>query len=648
MSLFHLVAGLTEGTADYVKQQRQRQRDLEDQDFAFRVRMLENEANRPDFDSTNYERLLGELLNMSGERKSRGASVKSGKAGFLGQQPDLGHGPISQFISGAATGDHTKPFVSPGQHLADMPAKGVGQPAVGAPMDLHGVMTGGAAGAPAAGDGTAPAPGGASPAAAPAGAPAAPAAMTPPPGVAPAVPAAQLPSSGAPAQVSNSGGITGAMNAAADEAQHPVAAPKALPAPPGAAGGSFQAPFEVGPAGGPGGLRFTSEQMAKKDANKAAMAGYGQQFGQITGKVGAYTAATGGKVPDEVLQHLAFGMPFATYKTQNAIVNGQNMLVRVNNRTGAVSDEQGQPVSGEIRLEGLASPYVVRSVVGPDGEVTTQWVPRYSPEQGVTTKKTAPAGTGRVQFAPPPINVGESQDTQGNTTRTYVPRERVGRGGSALPTPPGGGAPKAGTSAPDSGTGVSVERTKGGGMTVRRAPIAKFGEQQRAALSGIDSASRFAQDAIKFIEQSGLQNDNNPLETRWNNFLYSHGIDPGEAEKLIQTVGITEPKAIIGQMGGQRGQYWGELLARHTPQASNTYALMYKKLQNLVKIGEGIKQDINQSAMVVPTASGPRVPSLKTPPGGKPVKMKAPDGTVKSVQPDQVEHFKSLGAVIVQ
>src|SRR3954469_25752024 len=102
MSLFALVQGITKGTVDYVQQARERQRTLEDQDFDFRIRMLESEANRPDFDPDNYERLLGELVNLSAERNARGTKTKGGKAGIMGQQTPLSNGPIAQAIKGAA------------------------------------------------------------------------------------------------------------------------------------------------------------------------------------------------------------------------------------------------------------------------------------------------------------------------------------------------------------------------------------------------------------------------------------------------------------------------------------------------------------------------------------------------------------------
>jgi hypothetical protein len=100
--LFHLVRGITQGTADYVDQQRKIQRDREDKELDFVKGTLTSMASRPDFDSSEYASMLNYMHTLSQPRPQ-----KKGMAGLMGQHEAL---PISQLIGAATHGDPTQPF----------------------------------------------------------------------------------------------------------------------------------------------------------------------------------------------------------------------------------------------------------------------------------------------------------------------------------------------------------------------------------------------------------------------------------------------------------------------------------------------------------------------------------------------------------
>jgi len=101
--LFHLVRGITQGTADYVQKQRDIQRAREDKELEFVRGTLNSMASRPDFDSSAYASLINYMHQLSQPR-----AQKKGMAGLMGQHEEL---PISQMISTVTHGDPSKPFV---------------------------------------------------------------------------------------------------------------------------------------------------------------------------------------------------------------------------------------------------------------------------------------------------------------------------------------------------------------------------------------------------------------------------------------------------------------------------------------------------------------------------------------------------------
>jgi hypothetical protein len=102
MDLFYLLKGITKGTSDYVTQQREENRKREDAELESVRRTLENMQHRPDFDSREYESLLGYM----GQLSLGPGKLKKGVSGFLGQ-----HEHVSPLIASLTHGDPTQPFV---------------------------------------------------------------------------------------------------------------------------------------------------------------------------------------------------------------------------------------------------------------------------------------------------------------------------------------------------------------------------------------------------------------------------------------------------------------------------------------------------------------------------------------------------------
>lgn len=622
--LFHFVTGLTSSVADYVQQQRDIQRDREDKELAFTRQTLENMATRPDFDSSQYASMLNYMHSLSGARP-----LKKGMAGFMGQHEAL---PISQMIAGVTSGDPSKPFV--------------GDPTKTAVNDtlLQGAAGGaGATGAPdpsqsAPATGLAPEPNQSpAPRLAPPPLPQTPAPPQAKPALQPQPPAAvpQPPGTSNMLKATNEMAMDSQVQAAAPKPAAAVKPPATgpLPMPPGIDDASVTAARAKRPTG-TGSMFRTPDEMAINAGRS-----------QFTSQIGASAGRMAGMRQE--LREMLGREPSA----QELLMYQRGMVERGQLVEGYVTDESGnktvktvvwdpiqqiardpdtqQPVANFTRTGAGAALPRIQFVTQPDGSIKLVEAPRIG---GDATVSDVAGARGRVQFAPG-YNIQDYDQTTGQNVNRIVPRPVVGGSVPPQQSAPTGGAGSQGTpnalpAPPLSSRATGATATAGGqsqpGMTIRSNPRAKFSDQQKGALSGIESAERFARQALDFIKQNHLENDNLALDAKWNNFLYNIGVDPGETEKLIQNVGIAEPKAILGQMGGQRGQYWGELLARHTAQASNSYQLMAKKLQNMITIGEGIKKDINQSALQVPTTGGPQIPgqggasALPQPPGQPP------------------------------
>lgn len=669
--LFHLTRGFTKGTADYVEQQRKIARENEDKELEFVKSTLTNMSSRPDFDSSAYASLLDYMHTLSQPR-----AQKKGMKGFMGQHEAL---PISQMIATVTHGDPSRPFQGDptktpisdqalGMLSGKGPQPGPSDPTKSAPTSSQ---------APSPEGGSAPtslAPEPTTPSAA-AGVPNAPMPAPPAP-LPPAAASAQPPLNPVPPsqipQTPGTSGMAQAANAVAVDSTAMAQGAQLPSPPPQMPPGASDAEFAAAQNGRGQGMQswFKSDDETRIAGDRKTFSGAtAKSAGEIEGKRVELRRMLGREPTVAELKNYA-----STAVERSQAVTGfvtdpntgeQHIMTAIWNPMAKTftHPDTGAPIEGFTRTGTGAAQPNQRMVVQPDGSVKMVTTPKIG---GAPTTADVPGVTGRKQFAPV-STIKSSDPNTGRDVTTLVPRDVVGgsvpaAGGVGAGAPGAKGAKGGGklTPPPAAGNGVEITHGAGGTKSISSNPVAKFDAQQKNAIAGIDSAGRFAKDALKFIEDNNLINDNNPLDSRWNAILYKLGIDPGQTESLIQNVGIIEPKAIIGQMGGQRGQFWGQMLQQHTAQPSNTYALMYKKLKGMVRIGEGIKQDLNTAALMRPTTSGPRNPAtgegtgssagLPAPPntggggagaGGATVKLVSPKtGQTYNIPRELVEAFK--------
>jgi hypothetical protein len=113
-----------------------------------------------------------------------------------------------------------------------------------------------------------------------------------------------------------------------------------------------------------------------------------------------------------------------------------------------------------------------------------------------------------------------------------------------------------------------------------------IGASGKSVIQGINVMQVVNQRLMKLIEDAGLQDDNSPLNVRWDNFLYGLGVDPGDLNGMpfaeyAQLGGTSEAYGLNGLIRGRPNQSLQEIYQRHLVGANNTPALVYKKLQEL-------------------------------------------------------------------
>lgn len=106
-----------------------------------------------------------------------------------------------------------------------------------------------------------------------------------------------------------------------------------------------------------------------------------------------------------------------------------------------------------------------------------------------------------------------------------------------------------------------------------------------------------------------------------------------EFTKLRTDVGLLTTKLMRMHVGARGGE------------------LMMQHFQNLIDSGkqspENMRAALDEIDQYAKETASEKSGASQAPQGGS-IKMRAPDGTVKSVSADQVEHYKSKGAQVVQ
>lgn len=317
---------------------------------------------------------------------------------------------------------------------------------------------------------------------------------------------------------------------------------------------------------------MAESQMAERGKQKAATAGVYDADLELAQKMQSQPEG----VQDDLRGMKNIAKPNATANrtaAHNATVDGKRQVVWVDPVNKVISDASGNPVNGDIILEGTGatagSAFQQHLVQKPDGTYEAIYVPKTPSAAG------DPSGVSSVD--------------------TGV----VGK----LPAPPQGSVqiiadPSSGNAAPYKVTGTTATPIKIAGTDGPQAmkPITpeKMSAAGKQALLGINTIGSMIEPLMDDLQSAGLTN--NPVGQSWNLFLAKHGISPGqEEEQLLQLLGIADAYGLRGLMGGRPNMKLMDIVRVHLPQPGDSTQLSWDKLHTLAGVMPKLRQAIIDS-----------------------------------------------------
>lgn len=294
--------------------------------------------------------------------------------------------------------------------------------------------------------------------------------------------------------------------------------------------------------------------------------------------------------------------------------------------------------------------------------------PNAPPPAGYVPSTTSTTGTqGHITTIGGETGILNTQSSRTSTRQRFVPglqpppSASTGPMPSSAPTPgvstspvhPGGSArPLPESNSPDQ-TGLPAPPTRSGRAPAGFKPLgpsaAQFKREQENPLT--PPAQKILMESSPVLDRvtrlkaalEPFKDDDTPATTLLPTLAYRLGYsgDQGAMLSDLNMAGLSGAAQLLKGVGS-RSYKLIEAAQVHTPESwTNSKKLMYDKLSMMER---NIK-DMQAAAKEF----GQKYPGLKGPPSSSgSVNMRAPNGQIKPVPPDQVEHFKSLGAVVVQ
>jgi len=313
----------------------------------------------------------------------------------------------------------------------------------------------------------------------------------------------------------------------------------------------------------------------------------------------------------------------------------------------------GVGIASPAQIAAGGTPTSVPGAIGTGAPVTsTQTSPGYAP---VTTVRTKGGAAGRATTLPAPNPPPSGGGAPVPVTQNVGPAER------ALPI----------------GLRMQADRVQAGDIPLpagrEGAAIAQIiaERQKNGATNGIPAqmapwADQLLQKSNTVLDQiasikSQLEapgEDGKPLKNNHTRFYfapdylkYRLGDDQNLAGLISQLsmASITGAGRILQANGVRTNKPVFEEAQIHTPKVTiDSPAQMYEKLNMMEKNIRDGNTEITKYGRKSGIPQNLNAPAAITPPAAGPVLMKAPTGETMPVPPDQVEHYKSRGAVVVQ
>jgi hypothetical protein len=542
--------GFSGALADYMQQERARQRQQEDQQTNYQMELIKSLAARPDINDRPeiMGQAIHDLMALSQSKGGQG-KLKGGMAGFMGQH-EL---PMSQFLSGLASGARPisgptmepnveQPSESTAAALTRMPAAPstpVGQPTPEAPTGGTSILS-------------------------------APIAM-PPMSVQGPASAARMVEAGRGMQM--------------DAAMNPAPPPQMRPVP------SERQPYFISPEE----RAARAGDIKRSEAQRDRSAVLAQRKQEVSGLPGMTPhdqtryILTGQDAATQLLkgqQSKKLGVMVSPDGTQRAFAvdtfdpnTGKHTLTSEDGMTPIPPDwEPLQPTMGKGAAGG--SQYQQHLVQQPDGSYEliyglkdpTATASPAQPQAGTAQPTIPPAPKQGVITAPTGVKGKLPQPPQGQVVVMANPE------GQAQPYRV-------------NGTNAKPINLPGGQAGVKPIAPEKMSAQGKQALVGINVVNQMIPGLLTDLQKMGLSN--NPIGQSWSLALAKRGISPGQAEEsLLQTLGIADAYGLRGLMGGRPNQSLMDIVRIHLPQPGDSTQLSWDKLHTLQTQLEGVRKAI--------------------------------------------------------
>jgi len=284
-----------------------------------------------------------------------------------------------------------------------------------------------------------------------------------------------------------------------------------------------------------------------------------------------------------------------------------------------------QEVNGTTPMNPEQSLTAARQALGNDPSITTDDVTRL-------------ADSLRAATAPKSLQGPPNAAAQGGQPAVVPPPAPKAAPALVSPTP---GAP------PRPGSLQAATAATGLGDTAHNyKAYSEGGKTTMTALTAVEGLLKKVKQSVMAVSPD---KSNNPLPEKIAQELYKFGISPGDdMEALLQNAGMSKGYGLRGLLGGRSNQKLQEVYGQHLVDPGDSPQMILRKINTLEANLPDIRAAVDAGERA--NISGKGGKGATPPPGSASgtIKMRAPDGTIKPVPVDQVEHYKAKGAQVVQ